>query len=125
MSATVNQLFTKLDVVHSDIQSSTPVRRRETAAQRRERVRMLEENPEEWMKYYFPKYAKAEPAPFHIAATKRVLENAEWYEVRNWSRELAKSTRVMMEVLYLVLVGTSPLPSPQVERVTENTERSE
>ncbi|MCD6011651.1 MAG: hypothetical protein K0Q79_1513 [Flavipsychrobacter sp.] len=161
MSTTVNQLFTKLSDEHSNIESATPVKRRESAAQRRERVKMLEENPEEWIKYYFPKYAKAVPAPFHVAATKRVLENAEWYEVRNWSRELAKSTRVMMEVFYLTLVGnyrrvecgeternreseerileeessndesesqaragTSPQPSPQVERVTsrENTE---
>jgi predicted phage terminase large subunit-like protein len=65
----------------------------------------LEADPEEWFAYYFPHYAYAPPAAFHKEATKRVLENPEWYEVRMWSRELAKSTRTMMEVLYLTLVG--------------------
>ncbi len=106
MSQTVKQLIQDLDCVHADIKRAAPVNRRETAAQKRARIKMLEENPEEWIKYYFPKYAKAAPAPFHIAATKRVLDHPEWYEVRCWSRELAKSTRTMMEVLYLVLVGT-------------------
>jgi len=67
----------------------------------------LEADPEEWFRYYFPRYTFAPPAGFHKEATKRVLENNEWYEVRLWSRELAKSTRTMMEVLYLTLVGHS------------------
>lgn len=69
------------------------------------RRKYLEANPEEWFKYYFPRYAYARPAAFHKEATNRVLENDEWCEVRIWSRDLAKSTRTMMEVLYLVLVG--------------------
>jgi predicted phage terminase large subunit-like protein len=32
-----------------------------------------------------------------------VLNNPEWYEVRAWSRELAKSTYTMMQILYLIL----------------------
>ncbi|NCX95508.1 MAG: hypothetical protein EBX41_03700 [Chitinophagia bacterium] len=70
----------------------------------------LEANPEAWMTYYFPSYTFAEPAPFHLAATQRLLTHREWYEVRLWSRELAKSTRTMMEVLYLMLVGHPPQP---------------
>lgn len=77
----------------------------ETAIQQEARIKRLEANPEEWFAYYFPKYAFARPAPFHLAATQRVLQNPEWYEVRMWSRELAKSTRTMMEVLYLCLTG--------------------
>lgn len=67
------------------------------------RIRHLEAHPEEWFAYYFPKYCTAAPAPFHIAATKRLLANRRWYEVRAWSRELAKSARSMFEVLYLAL----------------------
>lgn len=63
----------------------------------------LESNPIEWIKYLFPNYAKAEFAPFHIKAIKRLINNPEWYEVLSWSRELAKSTIVMFVVLYLVL----------------------
>ncbi len=110
-----------LDVVYTDIERAAPVSRRETAARKRERIKMLEENPEEWIKYYFPKYAKARPAAFHIAATKRVLENPEWYEVRCWSRELAKSTRTMMEVFYLTLVGVIPRSTIELREPIEPT----
>ena len=65
----------------------------------------LELNPEDWFAYYFPDYASAVPASFHKAATQRIMEHPEWYEVRCWSRELAKSTRTMLEVLYLTLAG--------------------
>lgn len=78
---------------------------KETPEQKRERIASLEADPEAWFAYYFRKYATSKPAKFHIEASKRVLSNPEWYEVRMWSRELAKSTRTMMEVLYLTLVG--------------------
>ncbi len=88
--------------------SSTGINEQEPEAEKRKRIKALEADPEKWFKYYFPKYAFAAPAAFHLAATNRVLQNKEWYEVRLWSRELAKSTRTMMEVLYLVLVGHIP-----------------
>lgn len=69
------------------------------------RIERLEANPEEWFKYYFSSFYTHEPAPFHKRSTKRVLNNPEWYEVRPWSRELSKSGRTMMEVLFLVLTG--------------------
>lgn len=85
------------------IESST-VDDRESIPDKRARIAQLEANPEEWFCYYFPDYVGAEPAPFHIAATKRLLKNLEqWYEVRAWSRELAKTSRAMMEMAYLAL----------------------
>jgi hypothetical protein len=75
----------------------------ETESEKAKRIAHLEKHPEEWFQFYFPNYYKASPAKFHIASTKRILGNAEWYEVRAWSRELAKSTRSMMEFLYLLL----------------------
>lgn len=75
----------------------------EERADRRRRIKSLEKDPEEWFKYYFDKYCTAPPAPFHTRSTRRILANPEWYEVRAWSRELAKSVRTMMEVCYLVL----------------------
>ena len=87
------------------IRNSTPIDTTEKTIDKKRRIDKLEKDPEAWFKYYFPKYASAPPAPFHIAAAKRVINNPEWYEVRNWSRELAKSTRTMMEIMYLTLTG--------------------
>jgi len=65
----------------------------------------LEQDPLEWMYFFFPKYAKSEFAPFHKKFFKRALNNPEWYEVLSWARELSKSTCVMFAVLYLILTG--------------------
>lgn len=85
--------------------NSTPANFNETKSEQQARIKRLENNHEEWFKYYFPKYAYSEPAKFHTDASSRVISNPEWYEVRMWSRELAKSTRTMMEVFYLTFVG--------------------
>lgn len=73
--------------------------------QQQARIRTLGADPEAWFRWYFPAFCTAAPAGFHLQATQRVLAQDEWYEVRAWSRELAKSTRTMMEVLYLALTG--------------------
>jgi len=88
-----------------NIIDSTPIDLLETTEQQHNRIARLEADAEAWFNYYFPKYTFAVPAAFHIEATRRVLENPEWFEVRIWSRELAKSTRTMMEVLYLCLTA--------------------
>lgn len=89
------------NIFRENIAKSTPVDLHETPMQKRKRMDALEADPEKWFKYYFPSYCTAEPAPFHKKATKRIVENPEWMEVRSWSRELAKSARTMMEALYL------------------------
>jgi hypothetical protein len=87
------------------VMDTTHINEEEAEDVKSERRVRLEAEPEDWFGYYFPRYTYAAPAPFHKEATKRILEHPEWYEVRMWSRELAKSTRTMMEVLYLTLVG--------------------
>ncbi len=62
-------------------------------------------NYEAFFKYYFPNYCYAPPASFHKKASKRLIETDNIYEVRAWSRELAKSARTMLEVMYLALTG--------------------
>lgn len=84
---------------------ATPVDLNETATAKLKRIAHLEKHPEEWYKYYFPNFYTSEPAPFHKKATKRVLENTEWYEVRSWARDLSKSGRTMMDVLLLTMTG--------------------
>lgn len=89
--------------IKADILRETTVDASETEAAKIKRIARLEADPEAWFKYYFPNYCTAEPAAFHKRATKRLLANSRWYEVRAWSRELAKSTRAMMEVTMLAL----------------------
>jgi len=75
----------------------------ESPTDRTKRIKRLEADPEEWFKYYFPRYCTAPPAEFHKLATERLITHTKWYEVRAWSRELAKSARSMMEILYLAM----------------------
>jgi hypothetical protein len=72
----------------------------------REKLRLrLEADPVEWIYHMFPGTARYKFAPFHIAFIKRIIENAEWYEVLSWARELAKSSTVRMVIIYLILTG--------------------
>lgn len=90
---------------YKNIQQTDAVSIAETQEDKADRKAKLEADPEAWFKYYFHKYCTAEPMSFHKKSTKRILNNAEWYEVRPWSRELAKSGRAMMEFIYLALTG--------------------
>ena len=84
----------------------------ETYAQKQARIKKLEADDEAWFRYYFPHISENQitkkpipPADFHIKATKRVMQDRNWFECRCWSRSLAKSTRTRMEVLKLALTG--------------------
>lgn len=88
-----------------NISKSSPIDLNETPTAKKSRLERLEKNPEAWKKYYFPNFYSSEPATFHIEASKRLLKNAEWFEVWAWSRELAKSVSCMMNVLHLTLTG--------------------
>lgn len=105
--ATLNdrQQLEKWAAFKASFERSTPVDTSESKADKRKRIAKLEKNPEEWFRYYFPNYYSAEPAPFHRAATRRIMLHDEWFEVRAWSRELAKSARAMMEFIYLGVLG--------------------
>jgi len=65
----------------------------------------LEEHDDEWCKFFFPKYASAPFASFHLKFLNRIIHNPEWYEVLSWSRELGKDTVTMFGVLKLALTG--------------------
>lgn len=101
----------------NEVKRLTTIDEHEPVQARANRVARLEQHPEEWFNYYFPAYAYAPPAPFHRQASQRVISQPEWCEVRLWSRELAKSTRTMMEVLYLALVGHPMPPASKTPRL--------
>lgn len=88
-----------------NMQREAAVRNNETPAKKKARIKKLEADDEAWFEEYFPNYYTSEPANFHKRSTKRVMNNPEWWEVRAWSRELAKSARTMMETLKLNLTG--------------------
>lgn len=100
---TKKQLIKNWEEYYSQFIADIEVDASETETEKIKRIQHLEANPEEWFKYYFPKYYTAQAANFHKKATKRLFANPRWYEVRAWSRELAKSARSMFEVLYLAL----------------------
>lgn len=79
----------------------------ETEADKIKRIKHLEANNEEWFAYYFPNYYKNKPAAFQVKASNRLLdaETKRWYEVRAWSRGLAKTTRAMMEFTKMAMTG--------------------
>lgn len=88
-----------------NLDKATTIDIAETEAEKLKRIAALEASPEDWFAYYFPNYYSARPAQFHKKATKRLFKNNRWYEVRAWSRELAKSTRAMMEFTNLAMRG--------------------
>jgi predicted phage terminase large subunit-like protein len=116
---TEKQKLSKWQKSMQELFAGTTIDTEEPDNVRNERIKQLEADPEAWFCYYFPGYSYAVPAAFHKEATQRILQNPEWYEVRMWSRELAKSTRTMMEVLYLTFVGHTITATSVDEGTTE------
>lgn len=100
---TDRQVSIRWDEYLNEIRLASHVDNNESYIDKQKRIARLEADPEAWMKYYFPKFATSEPAQFHKKASRRLIKNPRWFELRMWSRELAKSTRAMMEILYLAL----------------------
>lgn len=104
MSKTRDKQYLELWQEYRDnIHRATPVDLNESATQKANRIKKLESNHEEWFRYYFPNYYSSEPAPFHLKSSKRIIQNAEWFEIKAWARELSKTGRTMMEIMFLSL----------------------
>lgn len=91
------------EVLIASIRESSDINPGDSQQEIDERKKRLEANDEAWFKYYFEQYYTCAPADFHKDATKRLISHDRWYEVRAWSRELAKSARAMMEITKLAL----------------------
>jgi len=77
----------------------------ESEPEKRNRIKRLEADFEEWKKYYFEKYCTSPAASFHKRASKRIIHNPEFIDSRVWARELAKDALCMMETIYQALTG--------------------
>jgi len=97
--------LTEWDEFVKSIERETAVDSTLTYAEREIKRKKLEADPVAWMFEMFPNYAKYPFASFHKKAIRRIVDNPDWYEVLSWSRELSKSTVVMMTVVYLALTG--------------------
>ena len=74
-------------------------------AEREKKRKELEDDPIEWMYELFPNYAKSKFAKWQIVIILLIINSPQFYGVLSWARELAKSTIVMMIVMYLTLTG--------------------
>ncbi len=93
------------DDYRKNLKDSTTVDKSMSFAEREHKRKQLEANPADWMREMFPNYCTSPFAKFQVKAINRMLSSPEHYEVLSWSRELAKSTIVMMTVMYLALTG--------------------
>ena len=89
----------------ASIRESSDINPSDSIVEIEKRKKLLEANDEEWFQYYFAQYYTCDPAPFHTKASKRIMSHNRWYEVRAWSRELAKSARSMMEIIKQALTA--------------------
>lgn len=87
----------------ASIRESSDINPADSTAEIETRKKRLEADDEAWFRYYFAQYYTCNPAGFHKKATQRMMAHERWYEVRAWSRELAKSARAMMEIIKLAL----------------------
>lgn len=105
MTAQERQALRNWEEFHKSFNSDMQVENGLSRHDIERRKKQLEKDPVAWIKYFFPRYAKYDFAPFHTRAIRRLTEHDEWYEVISWSRELAKSTTAMFVLMYLALTG--------------------
>lgn len=65
-----------------------------TAEQKDARIKRAKKDYNFLVTYYFPHWAKADCAPFHVKNAERVRRNADYAGIWEWARGLAKSTHV-------------------------------
>lgn len=112
VSASESDYLKKWQEYCDSFRNSLTVDLTETQAQKLKRILWLEDNREEWYKYYFENFCKdektgkiIEPADFQIESSDRVCNNDEWFEERIWCRELAKTARTMEDFAFLAMTG--------------------
>lgn len=105
------------------IRNSTPIDLNETEEEKAKRKNKLESDPEEWFKYYFPKYCFAPAAKFQKESTKKFVSANRIYQRRAWARGLAKSTRRMMEIFYKHYALKFPVNMLLISKSNENAIR--
>lgn len=99
------QALKEWEALVSSIKEASSINPLESYDDTQRRRRQLEKDPEAWNKYYISMFCTSEPAPFHVEAARRYDRCDRLFEVLAWSRELAKTSRKMMDILRLALQG--------------------
>ncbi len=89
--SSIKEASEKWDAFRINMMRSTPIDISETEKQKRERVEKLKKDFPAFCKYYWPQYASAEFANFHLKFAKKLAAAERIYMVRAWAREHAKS----------------------------------
>lgn len=97
------QQLKDLEQLIKSIKSSTTVKLGETVEEKHTRINHLLNNWPEFMKYYFPKWASSEFAPFHIRGGNAVINFKKKKNIFAWmiARDMAKTTFWQMMAIYL------------------------
>ena len=75
MTQEERQALRNWEEFHKAFNSDMPVDSALTRHEIEKRKKQLEREPVEWIKYFFPKYAKYDFAPFHVRAIHRIIEH--------------------------------------------------
>ena len=105
------------------IRNSTPIDHSETVDAKKKRIKKLEADFEEWAIYYFPNFCFAKSADFQRKSSQRIFKSKGIYQRRAWARGLSKSTRRMMEILFLKFVKKVPVNALLISKSYDNAER--
>lgn len=92
------------ELIHA-IKQGSSINPQDSEDKIRLRRESLEQDHEAWYKYYCSNYYTSEPAAFHVANSQRFHASPRLYDVKVWSRELAKTGRSMMDILKAALMG--------------------
>ncbi|MBV6442745.1 MAG: hypothetical protein EPGJADBJ_04469 [Saprospiraceae bacterium] len=84
-------IMERWEAFRKNLQRETPAPVGESEFDQKKRIERLKGNFEAFCQYYFPNYASAPFAPFHLRFAKKVAKSDTIYIVRAWAREHAKS----------------------------------
>ncbi len=88
---TDKQTMQRWEAYRKSVERDIPVPFNETDKEKQARIKKLLGNFEAFCQYYFPNYATAPFAKFHLNFAKKIAASDKIYIVRAWAREHAKS----------------------------------
>jgi hypothetical protein len=93
MKGVTKEWTEKWDSYRKSIEQDVTINYKEALPVKQARIKRLLSNYDEFIKYYFPKYADAPNAPFHKRFQKKIADNDTIYICRAWAREHGKSVQ--------------------------------
>lgn len=92
MPTSSKQLLQRYDNLRQQVQQATVAPSDEPKAKQQERIARARKDYAFFVRYYFPHYATAECAKFHVRAASLLKKDQQFRGIMEWARGLAKST---------------------------------